>query len=84
MQQITRVRRVRDWSGLHAWGAVLLAASIAWFLFWRDPAASARRECARRYAAAATAADTLRVGAQAAGRGTKGGAWNCGMLRRAP
>lgn len=73
----------RDWSAVRMWIAVLLLAVAGWLLIWRSPAAAARRDCARRYAAAATHADTLRIDRQSAGARTKGGAWNCGMLRRA-
>lgn len=64
------------------WMAVLLLAFVGWMLIWRHPASSARQECARRYANARTLSDTLRIDAQSSGAGTKGGAWNCGMLRR--
>lgn len=73
----------RDWAAIRVWLAVPLLAVGGWMVTWRHPASYAQRACAERYAAAATPADTLRIDRQAVGVGSKGGAWNCGMLRHA-
>ncbi len=73
----------RDWTAVRVGLLIPLLAESTWMIFWRNPASAAQAECARRYAAATTAADTLRIDRQGVGARTKVGAWNCGMLRRA-
>lgn len=83
MERIRHFLDARDWSAVRIWLSIPLLAVGMWMILWRDPASSAKAECARRYAAATSRADTLRIDRQGVGAGTKVGAWNCGMLRRA-
>jgi hypothetical protein len=70
-----------DWVAVRIGTAVLLVCVLGWFFAWRDPGQDARRACERRYALAATAADSVRVDGTVAGDG-KYGPWSCGLLRR--
>lgn len=83
MRRIRHFLDARDWTAVRIWLLIPPLAAGMWMMTWRDPALAARAECAQRYAAATTRADTLRIDRQGVGAGTRGGAWNCGMLRRA-
>jgi hypothetical protein len=83
MRRLRHAWIARDGSTARIWIAMLLLGFTCWLLAWRHPASEARQDCARRYAAATTLADTLRIDRQSSGAGTRPGAWNCGMLRRA-